>query len=602
MNPEFGASSMDKIEKPDGPDGWVSVQNGEIHVADPGPDGQPAVISAGESVLVYVNETAIHTPTEVWARTPISIQLPFRAYPEYQCQFEVSEDRCTVWLKVIEQSPGCFYRIPDSPAVRQLLIEAESVPAPLNRFADDIGRDILSELKQRKIKHGLQLEQIQAALESPGEAFVIAQGQPPISPQNKLEDLFAIPEPDRTRPQGFQLNYPSLRLCKAGELLVQRHLSTESKAGISVFGETLRPQEATHHPLLRVDTSVRIDLEQNQAVASLEGIPSFNGRDVRVRPLDKRLHDLEGGPGAIYDIKGSLQVNGSVEAQARIWVTQHLEISGDVSHAHMEAHEHILIHGNIIRSQLMAGGDAAACMRLLEPVQHLHKEMGHIHALFREIRTQVPRERQPEERQLFIRIIKTQFPHLREEVESLWNLNHALKQLHPRRTMLLKVVLSNLMNLNERLNDERRFLDWLDKLGTFIQDLQGMTPLSSHIYANYVQGSELFSQGSIFILGEGCYNSRLQAGKDIVFCGLPGYCREGQLKLGGHLIVPELGSPNGSRLQVHLSPSSFIRVQKLYPGVELYFGKEMAPKHILEAAEDLEIRRYKNEVCFFPLP
>lgn len=597
MNPNLGISSMDKISKPDGPGGWVSVSNGEIHVQDPGPDGQPAVISAGDSVLVYVNDVCIHGPTDVFSQTHISIQLPFRAFPDYHCHFDVSDDYLSVQLRIDEQETGYLYRIPDSPPLSQLMITTEAVPLPLTAFAEEITRDILAELKQQRIRYGIQPEHIQAAVAQAGTSFVIARGDPAISPQDELEEMFALPEPDPRQPEQFQLAFPALKICKAGELLVRRHLSTESQPGKNIFGELIQPLQNTPKVLNRVDTSVKINPEDNEVRACIEGVPSFNGRDVRVRALDKRLYDLDGGLGSFYDIKGSFQVHGTVESHSQIWGTQHIEVSGDVSHAHLEAHEHIVIHGNIIRSQLMAGGDAAACMRLLSPVQKLNSQMEQMHYLFREIRTSAPRERQPDDQQLFIRIIKTQFPHFMDEVESLWELNQSLKQLHPRRTMLLKVVLSNLLNFKDRLSSEEGFLDWLDKLGKFTDDLKAMAPLKSHIYANYVQGSELFSQGSIFILGEGCYNSQLQAGRDIIFCGSPGYCREGRLVLGGNLIVPELGSPNGSRLEVFLGLHSSIQVKKLYPGVELHFGEKYS-KHVLEPGENLEISIKNNELVF----
>ena len=144
---------------------------------------------------------------------------------------------------------------------------------------------------------------------------------------------------------------------------------------------------------------------------------------------------------------------------------------------------------------------------------------------------------------LFLRVIKTQFSGFATQVESLWRLNKSLKQLHPRRTMALKVVLSHLMNLNERPLTQRLFEDWLNGLSDFARELVSLPAQANHAYLSYAQGSTLTVRGSIFVTGEGCYNSHLTAGQHIVFTGSPGYCREGSLKAEGHLFVPARGQP-----------------------------------------------------------
>ncbi|HEY9841767.1 MAG TPA: flagellar assembly protein A, partial [Candidatus Obscuribacterales bacterium] len=345
--------------------GWVSIQNNALHVEDPRPPGKPAVISADDSVSVYVNDLPIHGPTDVFAHTHIRIQLPFRAYPEYDCEFEVAANLCAVDLTVRERTPGYFYSLPDTPAAEQLLIQAEAQAAPLSAFADDIVPEIVHELKARKISTGIFSERVQQALEQPGTPVRVVETQAPVSPVNRLDYLFALPEPDPLHPAGFSIAFPLLHVCKAGEVLVRRQRSDESAPGISIYGETLAPVKPEPAPLkASPDRTAVVNPDENEATARLEGIPSFNGREVRVGPLDRRSGVLEGGPGAFYDIKGSLQVDGSITSQAQILVSQHLEISGDVSHSHLEAQESAIIHGNTIRSQITAGGDAAARMRL----------------------------------------------------------------------------------------------------------------------------------------------------------------------------------------------------------------------------------------------
>lgn len=590
---------MDTLNRPDGPNGWVTIQDGTIEVGDPLDGGQPAIIEAGDSVLIYVDDVMIAAPTPVLSRSDIRIQLPFRVLPEYECHFTVSPDHLQVHLLIDLRQAGSFFKLPEVAPTHQLCIQTLTDNAPLSAFAEDIRTHILAELQSQGIVEGLLPEGIQAAIQAPNTSQLIARGRPAQPAQNRLQFYFAVPEPDPQQPQGFALRFPVLKKCKAGELLVQRE-QAPGQPGLTVYGQPVPPAAAGPVLLKAADGTVRITPDDNQALARIEGVPSFTGHEVKMASLDQRPEDLPGGPGALYDIPGALQVSGGIQEQTRLWVAQHLELAGDISHAQVEVGEHAIVHGSILRSRLIAGGDKAACMRLLAPVTQLYGQLEQVLQSLHQIQQTVPRERQPDAKTLITRIVKTQFPGLMQEVNALWELNQSLKQLHPRRTMVLKVVMSNLLNLAERQLNEHIFVDWLDKLRAFLLDLQTHAPLGSHIYFSYAQGADLTSSGHIFVLGEGCYHSQLQAQGDIVFCGQPGYCRESSLKLGGRLIVPELGSPNGTRLKVQLALQGEVRVQQLHPGVELAFG-ERYQHHVLEPLQGQRIFVAEGQICFAPL-
>lgn len=106
---------MQHTEKVAGPThGWVAIHDGVLQVQDPQDGGQPAVISADDSVSVFVDDLPIHSPTEVFSQTPIRIHLPFRTLPEYSCEFTLSPDRCALDLTIHQQQPGCFYALPET--------------------------------------------------------------------------------------------------------------------------------------------------------------------------------------------------------------------------------------------------------------------------------------------------------------------------------------------------------------------------------------------------------------------------------------------------------------------------------------------------------
>ena len=260
-----------------------------------------------------------------------------------------------------------------------------------------------------------------------------------------------------------------------------------------------------------------------------------------------------------------------------------------------------MVHGNTVKAKIASGGDASASMRLIPPVKHLLVQMLKLQKLFLELKKSVPELASRTDKIIFIQLIKTQFPILLNDAGLVWQQVNTLKKLHPRKTMVLKVVLSHLLNLEQKEFNATLYHDWVDKLGDFLLDLEALENLSSHVYLNYVQTSEVFSQGNIYILGEGCYNSQLHARQHVLITGTPGYCREGLIEAGGNVIVRELGSPNGSRLRLQLQPQSCVYAELIYPGVEVRFG-HASPYHFLERQERVALSLLGDTVTQRPLP
>lgn len=370
---------------------------------------------------------------------------------------------------------------------------------------------------------------------------------------------------------------------------------------MTVYGEVVPPEEVQAPELKAADRSVRLDIEANHAVALIEGLPVFDPEvGARMSGLYKQESPIVGGPGHIVDLKSSLQLTASIRDGAQVWIKDYLEVAEDIGHSQVAVEAGLIVHGSVVRSDLRVGGDAAARMSLIEPVQALLKDLNGLLQMVKEVRSRAPQSRLTDDKTLFLRVIKTQFASFFNQLEALWQLNKSLKQLHPRRTMALKVVLSHLMNFTERPFTERLFLDWLKGLQDFSSELTALPAQSSHAYLSYAQGSTITARGHIFVTGEGCYNSQLSAGQHIVFTGDPGYCREGTLRAEGHVFIPELGSPNGSRLRVEVGLHSQIFAQKVYPGVELRFG-ERPPYHVLNQHAPVHITSVAGEVTFSPL-
>lgn len=583
--------------------GVASIEDGHIQIRDPQPGGSPARLQADDSVLVFVNEIPITEPVEVFSRTSIRVTLPLFTLPRYTATIQVDSHWMNAWLQLSVLEPGVFFHLQDTPPTQELLIKTIAKPALLKDF-EEIRTEILGKIQKQGVVFGLVEATLDQALESPpATAICIAKGQASVYQTDRFEERYAFPHlpenPLSLDLPPLELLYPVLTPCKAGEVLVKKIPGKIESEGRNLKGETLSAPEI-QRPLLAADGSVRLQKDGSEIVASLEGIPSFNGREARVRGCYFYSSPIQGQRGNIVDVQGSAQIDADVLDQAQVWATQHIEIAGQVSHAQLEADENIVVHGNTVKAKIASGGDASASMRLIAPVKNLLVQMFKLQKLFVELKRTVPQLAHRSDKAVLLQLLKTQFPGLLNDAEQLWAQLKTLKKLHPRKVMVLKVVLSHLLNLEQKDFNAALYDDWVDKLGDFLLDLEAQENLSSHIYLNYVQASELFSQGNIYILGEGCYNSHLHARQHILITGTPGYCREGLIEAGGNVIVRELGSPNGSRLRLQLQAQSRVYAELIYPGVEVRFGKA-APHHFLEKQERVEIWFEGDAVQIGPL-
>lgn len=584
--------------------GVASIEEGHIQIRDPQPGGTPARLMADDSVLVFINEVPVTEPVEVFSRTSIRVTLPLFTLPRYTATVQVAPDWMSAWLELKVLKPGVFYHLQDTPPTQQLLIKTIAKPAALKDF-EEIRTEILGTIQKQGVVFGLLEDNLTQALASPPPTPIcIAKGRAPVYLLDQFTDYFAFPSlpdgPESLDMPPLQLAYPVLKMCKEGDRLVEKRPGRIESEGRNLKGEIV-PAPDIHRPLLAVDHSVRLLKNGLEIVAAREGIPSFNGREARIRNGCVYSEPIHGTRGSIVDVQGSAQITADVMEQAQVWATQHIEIAGQVSHAQLEADENILVHGNTVKAKIASGGDASASMRLITPVKHLLVQMLKLQKMFLELKKSVPELASRTDKVIFIQLIKTQFPTLLNDAEQLWQQLKTLKKLHPRKTMVLKVVLSHLLNLEQKEFNATLYHDWVDKLGDFLLDLEALENLSSHVYLNYVQASEVFSQGNIYILGEGCYNSQLHARQHVLITGTPGYCREGLIEAGGNVIVRELGSPNGSRLRLLLQPQSCVYAELIYPGVEVRFG-HAAPYHFLERQERVALGLLGDTVTQRPLP
>ncbi len=578
--------------------GTLSFDGQDLHIQDPAPQGSPAILSADHALHLSIDQQYPEAPLPVTSQSQIQFSLPLPTPPKYTFDFDIST--YSVQLTVQEQTPGVAFFIPSQSENRTLHLSLHQKEVPLTHFESQLWEDVQKQLRYQRIHQPLSREAFKSALEAPGTPVVVLETPQPVQPFNRLHFLYALPLPEPDT-EAFALSFPTLKTLSAGKVIVEREYSHKSRAGMNVYGEVVAPENVIVPELKASNRTVRLDPERNHALSVIEGVPVFDAEaGVKMSGLQKQHSEIVGGPGHIVDLKSSLQLHNSIRDQASVWIQDYLEVQADIGHSLVEVQEGLIVHGSIIRSQLRVGGDAAARMQLREPVLKLLKDLHNILRMVKDVRSQAPHARSTDDKTLILRVIKTQFSRFEKELDALWQLNKSLKQLHPRRNMALKVVLSHLLNRAERPLNQKLLTDWIQNLEDFARELVALPDQANHAFFSYAQGTELTARGSIVVTGEGCYNSTLKSGKHIIFTGSPGYCREGTLEAEGHVIIPELGSPNGSRLKLMLSARSQIFANVVYPGVEISFGDRPA-YHVLNKHQQVQIKSEGKEILFFPL-
>lgn len=582
-------------------DGLVSVQNGQLQVQDPKPGGKPAVVIPDSTVRMFVNETQIFEHTPLTATTHVRISLPLHIIPDFTFDLDIEDKAMSAWLTVHLLQPGYLFYLPDRPPSPALKVGAEKRKVSLTAF-DDVRTTILTSLKNKGVVFGLLPERLERALNEPGQRIRIAEGQQPLTRHDAFEYQFQLPsfDPDVMWLKQDAPPLPFLQECKPGNLLVRKIPGEAVRPGKDLFGQAIPPVPPERRQMVAADATVYLQNHGAEAISHFEGISSFNGRDVRVMALHKFAEDYDGHKSGSLDLKGSILINGSVRAHSHIWSTQNIEIMGDVEHAQMEAEENLIVHGHVVRSELSTGGDGAASLKLRPMVSQLLEQLQTVSSVYQTLWDTVPNIRSYPAKVVIMNLIKTQYSHIISDANRLWVFNKSLKQLHPRKTMVLKVVLSNLLNMDEKEFDEKSFDSWIAKVEEFLLDLNNLERTPNHLFLSYVQGSTLTANGDIYVCGEGCYNSHLVSNQNVLIIGQPGYFREGSLQVNGHLLVKELGSPNGSAVSVQLAPESELKASLIYPGVTLMFGSEIK-LHLMEPLQHVRIYLKESKIITEPL-
>lgn len=563
----------------EGEDGLVWVSDGHIYVRNPKGLGRFATITTGPGIRLILNNTVTSGTVIVREEDEVHIET---VEEEVQGTVKVTVSPTRLIAYIWIESPGVRrYRVPDREPSTNLVLqtEAEVIKKPvLDKAA------VEKELTQKGVVYGIKGDVLEDLLQRPRDGkFIIAEGEPPIPPTDETVEITFPLEPDlrpKINPDGsvdfLEINrFPTV---DPGAVLAVKNLGSPGEPGRGVDGQPIPPPKQRTCEL-RAGKGAELVENGTKVVAVQGGLPVLKQTgNVYTLLVDPQLvydGDVDISTGNIR-FKGSVRIKGGVTERMKVQAAGRAEILGMVTQATVSALEDISVYSSVIGSALNAGCGTTCSQKygpllglLANEIMELMKIGSHLseHPAFKE-HTVRPGH-------LLLLLIEQKFQKIPRLIQEMQKLKKCLTENAielPPETMGLT---DRLIHFFSGLNIIK--LDSLNEVAKIVreilllrQELTGLGRRKSHLIIPYALNSKLIATGSVFVTGQGCYNTQIQAGGKVAVAGV---FRGGEIIAQGDVIIREAGSPKGILTKIRTSASATVRLSQAHEGVIIQVGK-----------------------------
>ncbi|MCG0278635.1 MAG: FapA family protein [Thermanaeromonas sp.] len=574
--PSATASTADNAfpdGEPVGP--YAFVKQGRLVVRHR-PEGPYPVVVPCPGVRLIVNGRECTQPTPVSMMDTVQVET-VEERREGKWSVSVSSDGLQAILRT-RPTVVVHRELPDLPPAKILqlaVVEQEERLPPLT------WDELLQELSRLGINYGIDWEACSRGVTSCAEEeIVIARGIPAqpgkdgwvelLFPSNSKVPVLA--GEDET--VDFRERYVFTSV-EPGEVLAVKHPPEPGRPGTSVKGEVIVPPTPKDF-ILSVGEGAVLTRDGERAVAARAGRPvASRWRNlVKVSVLPELVHagDVDLASGNIV-FKGDILIGGNVTDGMAVEADGNVRVEGLVSGARVQAKGSILIRGNIVSSVVIAGG-APALLRMLPQVHTLAVGLQEMTMAIRQLLDH-PAFKQDDLKggigPLVMLLLEGKFRHLpatvktfKKQVETMppgmaaEGLEEFIREVE---RALVRSPLA-VRDLQEIETLARKAEEW---------ELAFASPLSaeSNVVAPSVYNSTVIATGDVRVVGSGCYNSRVQAGKKVTVSGV---FRGGEIQAGGDVYVGELGSRGGVTTRVVTGPTAVVTVGYAFEGASVVVG------------------------------
>ncbi|QCX32387.1 DUF342 domain-containing protein [Caloramator sp. E03] len=528
----------------------------------------PSIIP-GEGVKVIVNNKVITNKTNVKETDEIIIEVENKE-AKRNIEIDVSKDNMQAFLKILYQ-PKVVYKLKDKEPSSELLIEAEKF---IEEFPEKYTKeDVENIILQKKIKYGIQWENIAKVLDEGGEVL-IAKGTTPIEPVDDTIKYFFMTEdiitPVEKNGKVDYYNIGEIECVEEGQLLAVRQEGKDGKVGYDVYGNIILPRKRKIQKIIKGSGCEVLD-NGNRAISQTKGMPTLKNERISVNPVHIVNGDVNLKTGNI-EFKGNIVIKGSVREGMKIRAGKEVMIMDDVEDAQIFAGGNIKIGKSVISSTIKAGekqlndslaieylNDFSEFIEKIKKIWHELEESGKFNSnikIVHAIKILLESQFKPEKEKILKHnkfIVENFFE---DNFCDVWNRCINLYYLIERESI------SNCNILNQFNEFLRNFINSYK----FEDNLANVT-----LY--YCQNSEIYATNDVEIKGKGCYNTNIFAGNSVVYNGYSGVYRGGQVYAKNFIKLAEVGSQAGIITVLKTSFDGIIEAQVVYQNTILYFGE-----------------------------
>lgn len=435
-----------------------------------------------------------------------------------------------------------------------------------------------AEIRAAGVCYGMDPGAIKQAVTDRGTSVTVARGQPPLPGQDAMlkfhvEEQWLTGEASATIRQDLrqQVLVPSV---EKGQLLAEVIPSTPGTPGTDVYGNPVQPScplEITLRALKGTSLSAdgkhisstitgRPRAEIQKKHASFQVLPNFVHRgDVTVQ-----VGHLE--------FQGDITIMGNVTEGTAVTATGSVEVYGNAIGARITAGQQVSVSGNVIQTRILAGTDRLMCKEALPVLDKFVSYFAELVDILGQLSADVKFNRLPFSHVIW-QVINTRFPTWEEERQSLQNFFRQNKTKSPGQTGELNSYVQVIDRLDVTCWQDRTSLsDAASGVLNLRKEMLGDEADGGDIKLAYSLNSELRAGRKIFVKGQGCMRSRLEACEEI---RIQGKLRGGSVTAGNYIYVQEVGSDAGAGTVLQVSGSGRIDSDRSFENTVFLVGKNM---------------------------
>lgn len=550
--------------------GKAWIKGGKVFVEDPVGEGEPAIIIPHELTKVTVNGDRLSGSKPVKKQDEIVVEMINSETPG-KVTVKTTPDGLSasidVSLTIITNSNLIDQEPRNNLALAATTETEERFPMDQPLF--------MQELKSKNVIHGLDFATLRDILANPKNgSFTIAKGEAPGKAVNdRIELIFQESHGIETSAQKINLlEINQIVSVKKGDILAIRHPGKEGSPGKKVSGELIIPLQPLILTLVAGDGTELSD-DSNRLFALRDGSPivkqSGQNYHVAVEHVLKISEDVGVSTGNIR-FSGDVVISENVREGMTVQASGSITVSKMVFTARIGAQENITIAQNAVGSNIVAGVDSDFYKRISRMLEDLYSGLSEMAKAIPSIMNH-PKFTGGGAGQIIQLLIEkkyTGFPGLIIDLKK--NLKQNEFVMNKEIFKLIDGVCDNLTGINilkvKEVSDLNRLAETIwevkDNLNTLSQS-------TADISIGHATGCEVEASGNVSIIGTGCINTTIRAGKSV---NVKGVFRGGKITAKRDVILGEAGSGTGTRTVIQTSEKGKITIKKAHEGVEIWVG------------------------------